>query len=260
MHTLNTIPSTPGPDIDVDMTLGAIAARRPSAIAVFERLGLDYCCGGKRTLADACKAADLQPPAVLHAILASEGSTTLIPRERPWTQATMTELADHIEQTHHAFVRDATVRLRAIMPRVTAAHSKSDPRLTRLAKVVDEFLADMADHMVREERVLFPWLRRLERPSEIQGGPPWSVRRPIDCMVHDHEAAGAHLAEMRTLTDGFTPPPGACATYRSMLSTLAQLEQDTHIHVHKENNILFPAGIRAEERRAATARPMGETC
>jgi regulator of cell morphogenesis and NO signaling len=138
------------------------------------------------------------------------------------------------------------------MPRVLSAHAKSDPRLERLGEVVSEFLDDMAEHMVREERVLFPWLRRLERPTEIQGGPPWSVRRPIDCMVHDHEAAGAQLAEMRALTDGFTPPTGACVTYRSMLSTLEQLERDTHAHVHKENNILFPAGVRAEERRNVT--------
>jgi regulator of cell morphogenesis and NO signaling len=230
----------------LDLTLGQIAATRPGAIPVFERLGLDYCCGGSKSLADACRAADLSPTAVLNAIDDSPAQPQGIPRERPWTDATMTELADHIERTHHAFVRDAMTRLRTVVPRVVAAHAKADPRLVRLSEVLDAFAEDMADHMVREERVVFPWLRRLDRRTQIHTGPPWSVRRPISCMVHDHEEAGKALAEMRTLTDGYTPPAKACITYRSMLALLEQLERDTHVHIHLENNILFPAGIRAE--------------
>jgi regulator of cell morphogenesis and NO signaling len=97
--------------------------------------------------------------------------------------------------------------------------------------------------------VLFPWLRRLERPTEIQSGPTWSVRRPISCMVHDHDDAGKALATLRRLTNDYTPPDDACATYRSTLSTLEALEADTHRHIHKENNILFPAGVAAEDAR-----------
>ncbi len=148
--------------------------------------------------------------------------------------------------------------LQVLIPRVLAAHGTKDPRLAELAAVVRTFEEDMQDHMVREERVLFPWLRRLERKSEIHSGPPWSVRRPISCMVHDHDDAGAALARMRSLTDNFTPPPKACTTYRSMLRTLQELEQDTHVHVHKENEILFPAGIRAENLLPARARPQTE--
>lgn len=196
---LAPIPTAPtaGTPPTAEMTLGAIAAINPAAIPVFERLGLDYCCGGRRTLAQACDAADLSAPAVLAMLTAPRQPDATIPRERSWADASMTELADHIEHTHHAFVRDATVRLRTIMPRVLASHAKSDPRLERLSAVVIEFLADMADHMVREERVLFPWLRRLEKPTDITSGPPWSVRRPVECMIHDHDAAGEHLAEMR---------------------------------------------------------------
>jgi regulator of cell morphogenesis and NO signaling len=229
-------------------TLGALAARRPASMAVFERLGLDYCCGGATALADACGAAGLEPSAVLRAIDAEESASARCP-EADWSGATMTELADHIEGTHHCFVRDVLSRLEILLPRVLAAHGATDPRIEELSRVFTRFAAEMRDHMVREERVLFPWLRRLERPTELHVGPPWSVQRPITCMMHDHDDAGEALARMRALSNGFTAPENACATYRSMLAMLAGLERDTHVHVHKENNILFPAGVRAEERR-----------
>jgi regulator of cell morphogenesis and NO signaling len=227
-------------------TVGELAAKRPASIAVFERLGLDYCCGGKHALAGACARAGVSLAELLRAIEAEEASVRTA--ERDWQAATMAELADHIEQTHHVFVRDALKRLETVLPRVVRAHGDRHPELHALADVVEQFRAEMHDHMVREERVLFPWLRRLERPTQIHTGPPWSVRRPIGCMVHDHDDAGAALARMRALTGGYLPPEGACAPYRSMLATLAELERDTHIHIHKENNVLFPAGVRAEDQ------------
>jgi regulator of cell morphogenesis and NO signaling len=241
------------------MRLGEIAAARPASIPVFERLGLDYCCGGSRSFSQACAQAGLEPAGVLAKIAEQENAPTQTPT-RNWSEASMSELADHIERTHHAFVRDALARLETIVPRVLRAHGAKDPRLAEVATILGTFAAEMHDHMVREERVLFPWLRRLESRTAIEGGPPWSVRRPITCMVHDHDDAGEALAAMRALTDGYTPPPGACATYRSMLDILRTLESDMHEHIHKENNILFPAGVRAEDDRAqrqaaALARP-----
>lgn len=235
--------------LELASTLGALAAQRPACIPVFERFDLDYCCGGGRTLAAACRDRGLDARTILDAIHAEESAAAA--PERPWTDATMTELADHIEQTHHAFLRDALGRLNNILPRILAAHADRHPELHRIGEVIRNLNLELTDHMVREERVLFPWLRRLERPSEIQGGPPWSVRRPISCMVHDHDDVGAALAELRALTHGFEPPADACGLYRSMLDTLRAIERDTHIHIHKENNILFPAGVRAEDQRAA---------
>lgn len=242
---------------EIGITLGRLAALHPASIPILERLGLDYCCGGRQTLAEACEAHGLDAAALLADVMSREHDPAT-PIARSWDNASMTELADHIEQTHHKFVQDALARLSVIVPRVLAAHGATDPRLAELAAVIRMFEEDMRDHMIREERVLFPWLRRLERQSELQSGPPWSVRRPITCMVHDHDAAGAALARMRLLTDNFTPPPRACTTYRSMLRTLEELEQDTHVHVHKENEILFPAGIRAEEQLPVRARPHTE--
>ena len=232
---------------ELEKTLGELAVERPAAIAVFERHGLDYCCGGRRTLREACLAAGKDPGVVMAAIRA-EALRPESADERNWASATMTELADHIEQTHHAFTRDVLGRLENVVPRVVAAHGESHPELHELAEVVKNLTEEMHDHMMREDRVVFPWLRRLERPTEIHGGPPWSVRRPISCMIHDHDDAGEALARIRELTGGYAPPSGACVTYRSMLGLLLDLEQDMHAHIHKENNILFPAGIMAEDR------------
>jgi regulator of cell morphogenesis and NO signaling len=241
--------------ITPECTVGRIAAADPRTIPVFERLGLDYCCGGRAALADAARTIGLDPEAVLRDLRAACADDAG-PDDRDWTKATLAELADHIEGAHHAFVRDALSRLNAIVPKVVRAHGERHPELKDLQDVIRTFSEEMHDHMIREERVVFPWIKRLERSSQIHKGPPWSVKRPISCMVHDHDDAGRALESMRRLTHGYTPPPDACPTYRSMLTTLAQLESDTHLHIHKENNILFPGGIAAEERLAVgEARP-----
>lgn len=240
-------------DVHTTMTLGEIAAAFPSVIPALERLGLDYCCRGGRTLADAVEAAGLEPATVLGTLRkAAESKPLEQPEERDWRAASMTELADHIEETHHAFVRDAMEQLGVLLPKVIEAHGDEHEALRSLVPVVDALADDLQDHMVREEKVLFPWLRRLERKSEIQGGPPWSVRRPIDCMVHDHDEVAVALGKIRELTADYQPPRGACPSYTRLYGLLGELERDTHRHIHKENNILFPAGVRAE---AAMKKP-----
>lgn len=239
--------------IDPTMSLAQIATNWPELVPELDARRLDYCCGGLRSLAEAATAMGLSPDALaleLSAIPALAGSEP----ERDWRAATMSELADHIEQTHHAFVRQTLERLSTLIRKCVLAHGDDEPRLIELQRTISAFVEDMYDHMVREERVLFPWLRRLERPTEIQSGPPWSVRRPIDCMVHDHDDAGRAFETMRLLTDDFTPPENACPTWNETYRLLAELVADTHVHIHKENNILFPAGIEAEHARAMAGR------
>ncbi|MCA9277295.1 MAG: iron-sulfur cluster repair di-iron protein [Phycisphaerales bacterium] len=246
-------------ELDTSITLAALASLLPAGIPVLEEQGLDYCCGGDRTLEDACKSRDIDPVSVIDAMRQRQEHTQ--PGElTDWTNASMTELSEHIETTHHAFVRESLTRLGDMMPKLIKEHGQSHPELEKLAEIIEVFGDDMRDHMVREERVLFPWLRRLEKKTEIQSGPPWSVKRPISCMVHDHDDAGEQLRTMRSLTNDFSPPVDACGTYREMLRTLGQLEADTHVHIHKENNILFPAGIEAEaalpkSRHPTSSRP-----
>ena len=231
--------------IDRTTPIGSIAAESAACLPVFDRHGLDYCCHGQRSLAEACAVAGVAVERVLEEILAA--SQRPQPKhDQDWAAATMSELADHIESTHHARARETFARLRSLVPRVAAAHAAGHPELVALAQAVSRLDEDMQDHMVREERVLFPWLRRLDRKSELHTGPPWSVRRPISCMEHDHVEVAAALARIRELTADYCVPPDACGSYRAMIELLRDLEQDTRIHIHKENNILFPAGARAE--------------
>jgi regulator of cell morphogenesis and NO signaling len=231
-------------EINPQSSLGLLAAEHPEWIAVFERLRLDFCCHGERSLTDACRERGLDPAEVL-AQLAMALDACGGP-ERCWLDAPMTELADHIEATHHAFARLQFETLATLAPRVVAAHAGHAPWLHELQGVLTTLAESMHDHMVREERVLFPWLRRLDHRTELHTGPPWSVRRPISCMVHDHDEVAESLARIRTLTGQYRVPAGACGSFRGMLTVLKELEQDTHVHIHKENNILFPAGVRAE--------------
>lgn len=228
--------------------MGEIAKACPHAIPLLESYRLDYCCHGETTLADACTERGLDPDRTLRSILDAD-SAAHDGDELDLTSMTMTELADHIESTHHAMTRDALATLKTMLPKLIRAHGDAHPELTELSECIETFADDLEDHMIREERVLFPWLRRLERKSELQGGPPWSVRRPIDCMIHDHDSAGDMLERIRRITDEYRAPEDACGTYRACFSLLESLERDTHIHIHKENNILFPRGVEAERLR-----------
>jgi len=240
-----------------DCSISEITLALPNGIPVLEQHGIDYCCGGSKPLADACETLQLDPTKIIEEMRVREADASgedIV----DWTTRSMTELADHIEQTHHAFVRESLGRLKTMMPRLLRAHGQKHPELQRLDEILAVFADDMEDHMVREERVLFPWLRRLESKTELQSGPPWSVKRPISCMEHDHDDAGEQLRRMRKLTNDYTPPEDACGTYREAYRVLAALEGDTHRHIHKENNILFPTGVRAEEkldRSHPAARP-----
>lgn len=230
--------------IESEASIGGIAAKHPRSLGVFEKFRLDFCCRGERTLQQACEAAGANLEDVVQALRELPASAD--GNDRDWTAATMTELADHIEATHHAFAREAFDRLAVLVPKVARHHGAAHPELFEIERVVARLREEMLDHMIREDRVLFPWLRRLESKTSILSGPPWSVKRPIDCMVHDHEEVGRMLASIRGLTNGFSTPPGACGSYQAMVGLLRDLEADTHVHIHKENSILFPAGIKAE--------------
>ncbi len=237
--------------ITLDTTLGMAAAQRPVLIPLFERHGLDFCCHGGRSIREACAEAGVDARTLL---LESERPDAPTRSEHDWTTRSMDELCTHIVATHHTKAREALARLDVLLPKIEAAHGARHPELLELTGVVHGLREEMLDHMVREERVLFPWLRRLETPSAITVGPPWSVQRPIDCMMHDHESVAGAFARARALTDNYRVPEDACASYRSAMDALRDLEHDTHVHIHKENNILFPRGIDAERARGLPAR------
>lgn len=247
-------------DITDRTPVGHIAAEHPELIRELDRLGIDYCCGGSRTLGEVAERAGYEPGELSRRLADHHPDAVDLREAIDWTVLSMTDLADHIETTHHAYARETLERLTQMVERCVEVHAAEHPELLELQRTLAVLREDMIDHLVREERVLFPWLRRLERPTEIQTGPPWSVRRPIDCMIHDHEDVAAAFARIHELTDDLSVPEGACVTWASCYRLLDEFERDTRMHIHKENNVLFPAGVKAERiREGRGVRPRGKS-
>jgi len=238
--------------ITSEQTVGELVAQKPGRARVFEKLGIDYCCGGKQTVDQACRDQGLDVNTALKMLQATEEVDT-DPAERDWTNASLTELADHIEQTHHVYLREELPRLGQMVRKVAAVHHANHPWLLELDTLFAGFAAEMESHLLQEEQILFPMVRSLEQDTP-SNGEDWpegiSLTGPVDSNAHEHENAGQALARMRQLTSDFTPPADACGTFQAMLDGLHQLEKDTHQHVHKENNILFARALEVEKQQS----------
>lgn len=241
--------------IDLQTTVGELVVQEPSRARLFESLGIDYCCGGRKPLAEACQEKNLDAATVARVLEAgyTRQPTTTDDIDRTCTDMGLGELADHIEATHHAYLRRELPRAQQLVRRVVRAHGHDQPHLHTLLEVYLGFEQEMMQHMVKEEQVLFPMVRQLEASDNPLAFHRGSLTNPIRVMEHEHDAAGAAMERMRDLTNGYEPPAGACNTYRVMLDTLAQIEADTHQHVHKENNILFPRAVARESQQQAQA-------
>jgi regulator of cell morphogenesis and NO signaling len=214
-----------------------IAATGPSSVRVVQRHGVDFCCGGKQPLAVACEDLGLSFDDLAREI---DDSATVTLDNHDWTMAPLHELTDHIVSTYHDALRVELPRLSAMAARVAAVHGARAPQtLPRIDAVARELKADLLDHMRKEEVVLFPAIGRLE----AGGAAGLALAAPIHVMQLEHDRAGDLLAELRLLTEGFVEPEWACATTRALYQGLAQLEQDMHLHVHLENNVLFPRAL-----------------
>ena len=228
--------------IDSDTLLADIVIEQPHLAPVLDRLGLDYCCGGQREIGTAAIEAGLDPAETV-ALLSS------VPETRPavdWSGMGLTGLVDHIEETHHAHLREVLPRLRSLATKVHEVHGNSHPELAVVRDLVDDLVADMEPHLLKEEIVLFPMVRELAEATTRPDFHCGTLANPIGVMATEHDNVGKLLAELRVRTDGYEAPADGCASYRALYEGLAELEADTHLHVHKENNILFPAVIEAE--------------
>lgn len=228
-------------------TVGAIVAEMPALSRVFEKLGIDYCCGGKKPLTEMCEAKGLDATTVLAMLEAAVVQTTDAP-VKP-ASLSLPELVDHIESTHHVYLKEELPRLRAMTERVASVHGESDPRLARVRELYHGLADELSAHLVKEEQMLFPMIRELAASEGVPAFHCGSIQNPIRQMEVEHEGAGEALASLRELTDGYQAPDWACNTYRAMLEGLERFEADTHQHIHKENNILHPRAVKMEAKR-----------
>jgi regulator of cell morphogenesis and NO signaling len=231
---------------DSQKTLGELVTERPYLAKTFDHLGLDYCCGGGQSLQDACDAAGLDVDELQ--LPAPPGADD--PASPDWAALDLADLASHIESTHHAYLHRELPRLSALADKVVGAHGARHPELAGVRDTLAALREDLDPHLRREEQVLFPLIRGL-----ASTGPraTLSVQTPIARLTTEHDRAGELLRTLRAQTGGYVTPTDGCASYRSFYDGLAELEADLHLHVHKENNRLFPEAIDAEARSITAA-------
>jgi len=207
-----------------DATIGQIAAETPASVRVFERYGIDYCCGGRVAFDEACRGRGLDAEAV-RAEIEREGPVA--EDHTDWTKAPVNDLIDHILEKHHVYLKTNLPLIEAKIAKVMQAHGEKVPAIAGVFGAMKE---ELDAHMMKEEMILFPMIRSTGR----------GAMGPIRVMLAEHDSAGDALAALRSLTSGYAVPEGACNTWRSLYFELAELERDLHRHIHLENNVLFP--------------------
>jgi regulator of cell morphogenesis and NO signaling len=230
-------------------TVREIALEQPTAIRVFEQFGIDYCCGGRKPLADACTAGNLEIDAVIAALEAAAKKPD--PGVENWADKSLESLSSHIVATHHAYVKRELPRLTKLAQKVVNRHGSTKLELPVIEATLMQLEEELTQHLAKEEAVLFPCVASLERSVSLGTAKPHgcfgTVANPIAMMTQEHDAAGALIAEIRRLSGNFTTPEDACPTFHAFYNGLKEFEQDLHQHIHLENNILFPRAINLEQ-------------
>ena len=228
--------------------VGQIALSDPAARRVLEDAGIDYCCGGVKSLGDACLQANVRPEEILERLRQNEQLAT--PDEAEWTEAKLSELTKHICERHHKYVRQAIPRVRALLAKVRAKHFDKHPEIDEVVCLFEQVAREMLLHMQKEEQILFPYLDNLAWAIREKASlePPFfqTVTNPIYMMMREHDSAGELVRKIRRATSDYSAPADACTTFRAAYQELQQFEEDLHLHVHLENNILFPRAVELE--------------
>jgi regulator of cell morphogenesis and NO signaling len=230
-------------NITEETSVRDIAVEYPAAIPVLERLGIDYCCGGNHTLADACTKRAANLGALLEELQEQQRNKSEAPTQ--WQNVALAEIAAYIVQRHHAFTREQIKVIGDLMKKVEARHGAGHPEISELSKVFAVISSELNHHFFCEENILFPFIGKMEAGEKTALPPIFgSVEQPIARMMMDHDQAGEELRAVRGLTNNYTPPTAACSTWRALYRALEDLEQDLHRHIHLENNILFPRALQ----------------
>lgn len=245
-------------NIELDRTVGQFAAAYPASKRVFEKLGIDYCCGGGTSLAEVCAEHGIEVDRLVEMLSSEEGR---VPGARSsdldFPRMSLAALSDHIIREHHVFTRDENERITALLEKVCSVHGDNHAELFDIRKIFGMLRLELENHMLKEEQMLFPYISLME--SSIRFGQPvppapfGSTRNPIKVMLSEHDAAAEQLREMRRLSGDFTLPPDACTTYRTLYEAMEGLEKDLHEHIHLENNLLFPRAIEMESEEPSMA-------
>lgn len=235
--------------------VGELVAEDYRKAGVLRNYGIDFCCGGKRSLSEACGRKGVDPEQVSAELLAldNEGGAA----DDRYTEWEPDFLISYIEENHHRFVRTKVPEISAYAQKVAKVHGGHHPEVVEIAHTFLKLSDELLDHLEKEEQVLFPYIRKMTEAQRKQQQPErpvfGRVENPVNMMQHEHDEAGTAMAKIRELSSDFTPPEDACMTYRVLYQNLAAFEEDLHKHVHLENNVLFPRALKMEQSFTAEA-------
>ena len=235
------------PAVETSKTVRELVLANPAAARTLEQFGIDYCCGGNKSLVEACANARVPIEQVVTALEVPRP----IPDARDWGNAPLAQLTQHIVEKHHAFTREELKRLTSLLAKVVTAHATNHPELARVQFLFRGLDQELTMHMMKEEEFLFPYIEEMEAAVNAKRSLPscmfGTVQNPVRMMMMEHDSAGDALREMRAITNSYTVPAEACMSYQELYRALPAFEADMHEHIHLENNILFPRSIQMEE-------------
>ncbi|WP_418639391.1 iron-sulfur cluster repair di-iron protein [Winogradskyella sp.] len=218
--------------------------------AIFSKYKIDFCCNGNRTIEEACDKKGIDSNQLmdeLNQVLNSKGAETIDYKSWP-----LDLLAEYIEKKHHRYVEEKTPVLQQFLDKLCRVHGERHPELFKINELFTASAGELASHMKKEELILFPFIKKMVNAKledqTVQSPQFGTVENPIAMMMEEHDNEGARFREIDALTNNYTPPADACNTYKVTFAMLEEFEKDLHLHIHLENNILFPEAIKLEQQ------------
>lgn len=236
-------------NIQENQNIGELVARDYRVASVFKKYGIDFCCQGNRSIKDACDKKNIAPESVVSDL--NEAVSVKASGEIDYTSWPLDLLADYVEKKHHRYVEEKSLEIQPYLDKICRVHGERHPELLEINSLFKEGVGELAAHMKKEELILFPFIRKMANTKttiDSENKPHFgTVQNPIEMMMHEHTAEGERYRKIEELSNNYTPPEDACGTYRVTFGMLEEFEKDLHLHIHLENNILFPKAIELEK-------------
>lgn len=235
--------------MEENQIIGELVARDYRTASVFKKYSIDFCCQGNRTIQEACEKKNIDTKKVLEDLVAMmEAKSESTTDYQLWP---LDLLADYIEKKHHRYVQEKTLEIQPYLDKIFKVHGERHPELLKIKEEFNASACELAAHMKKEELILFPFIRKMTKAklenTKVDAAHFGTVKNPIQMMMNEHTVEGHRFMKIEELTNNYTPPQDACNTYRVSFALLKEFEQDLHLHIHLENNILFPKAIEIEK-------------
>lgn len=231
-----------------DTKVKEIVTANPAATRILEGAGIDDCCGGHKSLHDACLHAGVSEEDITERL--RQNKSDVRPGDENWIAAPLGDLTRHIRGKHHAYVREAIRRVSPLLANVKTRHENNHPEIAEIEELFLKVARELIMHMQKEEHILFPYIEEVERAANgkatVESPFFQTMRNPIRAMMAEHDAAAALISQIRTASSAYAPPADACVSYQALYRDLQEFEADLHCHVHLENDILFPRAVEME--------------